>query len=317
MWEVLRADYSQALYYAGRGSEAQSIAEAAARQHRTPLTLAAVGLTRYQAGDVEGGVAALREAGGEMPLIRVFLAQGLAAQGKVEEALRSLAGSDDSLTDIARAQVLAYAGRLREGVADLDHAARRPGEDVQFNRQATSWYLAAAGDLDRARRTAEQGGLFTVLDGPMLASVADRRRLAELAREVGPETQFQGRFLRALTAWMNGDRMAALADLRALDRKGSATFVPYYRGLLAHEERLDEEAVECLRRFDGPILFGSDGYVAPWLLARARFLRARSLERLGRREEAQEIVDLQLQRWKDADPDLPLLAELKALRSRL
>ena len=33
--------------------------------------------------------------------------------------------------------------------------------------------------------------------------------------------------------------------------------------------------------------------------------------------EALALVDLQLARWKRADPDLPLLAEARALRARL
>ncbi len=315
-WDVLRLDYTQGLYYVGRGEEARSKAEAAARQRPTPLTLASAGVASYLAGDVEAGTTSLRAAGNDISLVRMFLAQGLAAQGRVEEALASLGAADDSVSHVARAQVLAYSGRLREGLAEIE-AARRPGTDLPFNRQVASWYLAAAGNLDGARRIAKQGDFFTVLDGIMLATVGDQGRLGELMAQVGPETQFQGRFLQALAALSAKDRTAALADLRALDRKGGASFVSYFRGLAASQEGLDEEAVECFARFERPVLFAADGYLAPWLLARARFLAARSLDRLGRQEEARRILDLQLERWKNADPDLPLVAEMKALRTQL
>jgi eukaryotic-like serine/threonine-protein kinase len=95
------------------------------------------------------------------------------------------------------------------------------------------------------------------------------------------------------------------------------SFVPYFHGLVASESGLDEEAVDAFRRFDGPVLFGTEAYLAPWLLARARFLMARSLDRLGRRDEARAVLDAQLARWKEADADLPLLAEMKTLHATL
>ena len=312
-WDVLRVDQVQVLYSAGRGGEALARADEAATRRRTPFALAAAGLARYLAGDIEGGVEKLRAAGNE-PLVRMFLAQGLAARGSVPEALASLEGLDGALPSLARAQVLSYAGRLREGVAEMDRAAQQGG-DIPFNRQATSWYLSAAGDLAGARRMASQGDLFTYLDGIMLFIIGDRDRLSAIARELG-SGELHGRFLRALSLAAAGDRAGALGELRSIDR-GGASFIPFVRGQLAAEEGLDQEAVDCLARFDGPLLYASDAYQAGWLLARARYLGARSLERLGRREEARKIVDLQLERYRGADPDLPLVGELRALRSKL
>jgi hypothetical protein len=46
-------------------------------------------------------------------------------------------------------------------------------------------------------------------------------------------------------------------------------------------------------------------------------LKAQAHERLGEREKAIATVDRLLAAWKRADPDLPRLAEAKALRARL
>jgi len=315
-WDVLRLDQVRLLYASGRGREARALVEGAARRRGTPLASAAVALARYEEGDVEGGLALLRSSGSDLDLVRLSLAFGLAARGRIPEALAEATEMGGTLGDIARAHVLAHAGRLREGLADLDRAGERPGTDYPFNRQVTARYLAAAGDLEGARRAARWGDLFTVHDAMMLAAVGDRQRLAALIAETGADTAFNSRFLRALAAIAEGRWPSALPDLRAADRRG-VSFAPFYRGWAAAEAGLDAEAVEALGRFEGPLLYGSDGYEAPWLLARARYLRARSLERLGRRAEALREVDLQLERWAGADPDLPLLAELRALRARL
>lgn len=150
----------------------------------------------------------------------------------------------------------------------------------------------------------------------MLAAVGDPRRLGELVGELEQGSTFTLRYLRALSAHRAGDGARALAELRALDGN-TVSFVPYFHGLVAAEAGLDEEAVEAFRRFERPTYWASDPFEAPWLLARARLLAARSLDRLGRRDEARRVLDLQLARWRRADPDLTLLAELKALRAAL
>ncbi len=277
------------------------------------MARAARAIARYCAGEVDEGVASLGEPSDGVQ--RMFLAQGLAWQGKLPEALDALVPVESQLADLVRAQVLAYGGRLREGTALLAQAARQPGADVGFNRQVTAWYLSAAGDLAGAQRMADQGDFFTALDGAMLATIGDERRLSHLLAEMDPAST-QARLLRALRASRDGDGRTALSALRALDR-GGTSFVPYFHGLVAADAGLDAEAVEAFRRFVEPAFAAEEAYPAPWLQARARYLCARSLHRLGRDQEARQLVDLQLDRWKDADPELPLLTGLKALRASL
>jgi eukaryotic-like serine/threonine-protein kinase len=312
-WDLLRFDQVALLAIVGRAEEGLRLANATARQRATPAARAALGVARYSTGDLEGGIEALRSSGADDVIARMLLAQGLAAQGRIEEALSSVARLDDAMA--TQAQVLAYAGRLRDGLAKIDQASRRPKVDIAFHRKIAAGYLAAAGDVERARQMAAQADLFTILDGVMLATVGDQRHLAELVAELGGES-LHGRFLRALAAHRSGDRNTALSLLRTLD-KGTVSFVPYFRGLVAAEAGEDEEAVEAFRRFERPVYWASDAYEAPWFLARARLLMARSLGRLGRTGEARKVLDLQLERWRNADASLPLLAEMKALRAKL
>ncbi|HEY6002490.1 MAG TPA: protein kinase [Anaeromyxobacter sp.] len=312
-WDILRFEQVGLLAYLGRGQEAVELAEAAARQRGTPTSRAVVGLARLMTGDVEGGVTALRTSGAEDSLSKAFLAEGLAAQGKVGEALATVAAFDDSTAETTRAIVLAYAGRLREGLGHLEAAARRPGTEAA---SATAAYLAAAGDVEKARRLVQQGNFFIANHGVMLALTGDERRLSEHLAQMGTEPILYTRLLRAVSAYRSGDGKGALAELRAID-KGTTSLAPYFHGVVAAEAGLDEEALDAFRRFERPAFCGSEGYQVPWFLARARLLMARSLERLGKPDDARKVLDLQLARWKDADPDLPLLAELKALRTKL
>ncbi len=316
-WDVLWFDQVLALNYLGRGGEALSFAEQVARQRRTLTARAVLGVARLLSGDTARAITALEEGSAAGALHTAFLAEGLAADGKIEEALQVVEKiGEPAAALMTRAQVLAYGGRLREGLQSMERAAHQPGADVAFNRQVTAWYLAAAGQLPRARDLTGQGEFFIPVDGVMLAMVGDGRRLGELLAQLGPEPGVQGRFLHALATYAAGNRQAALRELREVDR-GTVSFVPYFHGVLAAEAGQDEEAVEALRRFVKASFGLSDAYQAPWFGAHARLLLARSLGRMGNRREAREVLDRALLRWKDADADLPLLTEMKVLRAQL
>ena len=290
-WDVLWFDQVVALNYLGKGREALSFAEQVARQRRTPTARAVLGVARALAGDTARAITALEEGSAGGVLHPAFLAEGLAADGRIAEALRVVETTGDpSVALMARAQVLAYAGRLREGLRSMEAESRQQGADVAFNRQLRAWYLAAAGQLPRARELAGQGEFFMPIDGPMLAMIGDERRLGELLAQMGPEPGVYGRFLGALSTYAAGDRLKALGELRELDR-GAVSFVPYFHGLLAAEAGQDREAVEALRRFVKASFCLSDAYQAPWFGARARLVMARSLERMGDRREAREVLD--------------------------
>ena len=197
----------------------------------------------------------------------------------------------------------------------MESAAGSPRVDGDQFRRLMAYYLAAAGDLDGARRATLERDMVPCWDLLLHFQTGDVGRLTAMRQEVEPETVV-GRLLEALIAWSTGRRTEALSTLRELD-EGAEWFIPYYRGMLAAELGFDEEAVDALGRFEPVVLFFGDATFHPWFQARDRVTLARSLDRRGRPAEARAMLDKQLGLWKEADPDLPLLAEARALRARL
>jgi hypothetical protein len=124
-----------------------------------------------------------------------------------------------------------------------------------------------------------------------------------------------------VTRWRGGDPAGALPELAALHRQSAGSSNPpsipaaFLYGELLSEQGDDAGALEALRKFQ--TLFHPWPDHLAWTMPRSRVLVARSLDRLGRREEAHREIESFLASWKDADPDLPLLAEARALHARL
>lgn len=150
------------------------------------------------------------------------------------------------------------------------------------------WALAVMGDLDRAEGLAENGP-------------ADRHAVC-----VG--------MARAVVRWKRGKSVEALAIL-ARYPIGTSDF---YRGEIYADLGRDQEAVEALRRYRPRRgLNFWEGGLDKWNYPRSLYLEARSLGRLGRAEEARAVLARFFRLWERADPDLPLLAEARALQARL
>lgn len=115
-------------------------------------------------------------------------------------------------------------------------------------------------------------------------------------------------------AWKRGDPDAALATLRAIEA-ASPGIASYFLGTICAATGRDEEAVAALRRYER--VNHSEFLYRSWALPKALYLRARSHERLGEREDATATIDRLLVMWRRADTDLPLLARATALRARL
>ena len=89
---------------------------------------------------------------------------------------------------------------------------------------------------------------------------------------------------------------------------------PDYRASGCLVENSLKKALEMLRRFQS-IHFANDSW--PWTYPRSFLLQAQLHERRGERGEALAAVGVLLGLWKEADPDLPLLADARALRDRV
>jgi tetratricopeptide (TPR) repeat protein len=77
------------------------------------------------------------------------------------------------------------------------------------------------------------------------------------------------------------------------------------------------EAVKAMKRYrDDPVALEYT-LIWGWAYPKSLYLVARCHEELGEPEKAREEVEKLLALWKNADSDLPLLAEARALRARL
>ncbi|HSD19303.1 MAG TPA: protein kinase [Anaeromyxobacter sp.] len=242
--------------------------------------------------------------------------------GEAEALVRSVAERAEASPDRKKAAAslaaaLAYQGRRREALAVIERlAAHAPPPNEPSLRVL---HLLGEESLDAARAEAERlaasgsrwEGISTVL-----ALAGDLDGAAARARETPPGP---GRpIYEAVTKWRGGEHDRALALLRPLlaaprgggDLGISATWI---EANVALDSRRDVEAIAALRRLRQ--LPG--GMVRSWMYPRSYYLEAVALDRLGQRARARESVDHLLALLRSADPDLPLLAEARALRRRL
>jgi len=219
------------------------------------------------------------------------LAVALAYQGRRREALRV---ADEVPED--REEKRGYRHALRLGLTMGDG----PTEPVLHEAHALA--LAVAREPRSAWHLAVP---FAVL-GELDAAAAVAERLPPAAR----------RQYEATVAWKRGDRERALTLLRELAKVPDpelcgSTF--YLLATVAAEAGRDAEvveAVEALRKAHA-------GPWRSWGWPRALLLAAKAHDHLGERGKARAAVDEVLALLKNADPDLPLLAEARGMRGRL
>jgi hypothetical protein len=124
----------------------------------------------------------------------------------------------------------------------------------------------------------------------------------------------------AIATWRRGDLDGAVAQLQSLIARvpmmGSlGTWWLAYVAFDARQDAVGLRAVESYERFPwGPIPLGM---WRPWGLGRLLYKKALAQERQGDRAGATATVERMLTMWKKADPDLPMLAETKALCRKL
>jgi tetratricopeptide (TPR) repeat protein len=278
-------------------------------------------------GDGAAAVAAARREtdGAEDGYALPDLARALASTGDYQ-ALEAAIPADAEQMPVGTAFWLAHArsaqGRRAAGLAVLDQLSHRPGErdliaSVHFVRA-----LHFAGDEDAPRVWAEAKALQA--DDPrmagslavQLARLGDMVHARQLAAFLGPGTSNHELYLAMVEA-QEGHGAQARARLRAVEARNpqppGGISPAFLRGELAAAAGLDAEAVEALRSFQGlyPL-----GYWRSWAWPRSLLLVARSLERMGRREEARVELDRFFRLWRPADAGLPSLAEATVLRAQ-
>jgi tetratricopeptide (TPR) repeat protein len=256
---------------------------------------------------------------------RVALAEALELgerYGEAEALVRPIAERAEASPDRKKAAAslaaaLAYQGRRREALAVIDRLAAHAPPPSEPSLRVL--HLLGEDSLDAARAEAERlaasgsrwDGIATVL-----ALAGDLDGAAARARDLPPGP---GRTVyEAVAAWRGGDHDRALGLLRPLlasPRRGSdlAISATWIAAKVAMDAGREDEAVAALRNLRGM----PGGIARSWMYPRSFYLEAVALDRLGQRARARERVDHLRDLLRGADPDLPLLAEAKALRRRL
>lgn len=300
-------------------------------------------------GRVEEAARLYREALPDGPWPPAEYAARLARTGRVEEAeallrraiaarnpLAETAPNAQLLEQVRAAQesmlvaILMAQGRFRE--ADRlarDLARGKPAFEVSHHRLALA---IGARSLERARAAVREGEAAGLDRDPSWYSVSAIALL--LAGDVeGGEARLreararpswqvlplaQRNFHEAIFAWRTGrldDAERALRPLAAGLALNARYQALYALGEVAASRRRPQQVVEVLER--AAAMAPSGNLLWAWLHPRMLLLLAVAYEDLGDHERARARLGSFLALWKRADPDLPLLAEARALERRL
>lgn len=323
-------DLVTALTALGRRADLEALV---ARLRARPPTAASVhALVRaaWWLGDraeAEGAARAALEAGGGEAalgdLLRVLGGSGHPAEAEALVRPRLAETPDSPYLAMSLANAVAAQGRLAEALRTLDAAealgptVRRA--DYQFSR---TYLVAGAGRPDllwrEAARTASLNPAWRSELSVLLALRGDPARAAELAASSRLEPMAAAE-AEALLAWRrDGAPARAVAALLALEERDpwpDAALPPAY--LVAEASAAMDDPRQALAALDRFERVWPRGAWRTWAGSRAVWLRAWALDRLGRRDEARAPALALAAQVRKADPGLPIVRDLQALQARL
>jgi eukaryotic-like serine/threonine-protein kinase len=258
---------------------------------------------------------------------RSYLAEALMAAERYAEAEALLrpaaeptASRLDRITAVpALAVVLGYQGRRREALQIAEGYAKdfedKAGKHHALRLQLLMGDRSPEAALREARAVLQAGDPEERKFLPLiLLCLGDEAGAIEMAKGLPPgneRTQFE-----AALSWRRGEPEKALPRLRQLakesehDSRGITLWLLSKVALESHREEAAAAAAEGLAKVWA-------GAWRSWGYPQALYLAAVARERLGERAKARQMLDHLLDIWKRADPDLPLLAEARAMRKRL
>jgi eukaryotic-like serine/threonine-protein kinase len=294
----------------------------------SPGILIAEAAARASTGDLERALEIARRAapGGE-GLARDYLEEILILNqrwAEVEAMLRVDATRDPDRISSRLVRYLLLRGRVREARSIL--ARREVPTDPRLRAIAQAHevgqFLVAQKDAAGIRRIADETAAWSEESAaslaPALAYVGEVERAQALAQALVEEPGSQA-LVAALVAWRQQGAAAALPALRRVSRADpvSPTVGPpeapsWFAAECAVEASPDDTALEDLHRFQRyprPM-----GQVRIWAYPRSLLLEARVLAHLGRTTGARAHLAKLEDLLAKADPDYPLLADMRVLR---
>jgi tetratricopeptide (TPR) repeat protein len=327
-WEPAMMHVVDSLAMLGRNEELMRRARAWVEKAPSASSYRALAMAHVATGRPEEGVEAARRA---LELdgtgySRGSLAEALILAERYEEAealVRPFAGPAASRFDrmhTAKALVAAvsYQGRRREARRIVEAYPEEPGGKEHVRRIASYELAMGDGKTGVALREARALAQGESVEGKQLALslvlLGDPEAGARVASKL-PAGVERSQYQAAL-AWRSGRREEALSALRALakrpemESRGLSLWLLAQVALEAGNASEAVAAVEALRKTPA-------GLWRSWALPQSLYLEAVASERLGDRDRAAQTLDRLLAIWKKADPDLPFLAEARAMRRRL
>jgi tetratricopeptide (TPR) repeat protein len=280
-------------------------------------------------GRFEEGLLAFRQAAemGSEPSFLVMSARILARSGRFAEAASVLAEQAGTSPGFlvtmltARADLSLYRGRFREALELL----RRVPEKVTMAERSSmparmGAAIAAAADApaqawEASRALVESGGgvdfipLYLVLAGDLPHAAVAAKLLVQGSRQLA--------FYEAAAAWRSGRLEEAAGRLEALASGKYAPDQVLASALLAEVEAARGRDAVAIRLLERQRSTGLQAPLDALRYPRSLLLLAQAYERTGDRARARERLDELLSLWRQADEDLPMLREARALRSRL
>ena len=317
----------KAQIYAGRLEGALSIARRFAERRPGPLSLRYLLVVQSMSGDVASALetarSGLRSGNPLTDEILHALIRGGAldeAEERVRPALTTQTPEIERRDAFVRMAVLqAVRGRQREAVRTLDAAARevdggKPSTQLRWSR---AFLLGGSRDVAAIRAAAaeqaREGLSWPICEAFVVADLGDLPGAEKLLRDASPELGKTpcARITRAVVLWRRGDLAGAIAELQAFEYGADR----FYLGRMLLDAHREREAVAAFRSFANR----TSGWLPffAWSYPQSLYFTALAHERLGEREAARERLDLLLAIWKDAETDLPLLADARARRARL
>jgi tetratricopeptide (TPR) repeat protein len=305
-----------------RPEEGLAVARRAVEARPGPHTLACLGMAYAARGEKEAALSEVRRAvdlgAGHNPATSIKIARVLFFTGHLREAESVLhAWRDCAKPWCGRAllelgMVYLGRGRLREASHVAERLRRLSGSWKGEGDTLAGAERLVAGDVTGAARE----WVHSYFPPAANAYVGNLASAAERAR-TWPADSFRLDFYRGILSWRAGDRQAGAAHLRrGLAKDGSQAQAFYWIAEMRAEAGDHQEVVRALEQFFETFKFDS-GILPHVFRPRAQLLLARSQVALGRTSSARATLDHLLEELAQADPDLPLLAEAKALRKRL
>jgi tetratricopeptide (TPR) repeat protein/TolB-like protein len=318
------------LGYLGQRERLAAIATRLERAPPTAATLHALGQARGWLGDAAGAVDAARQA--------VASGGGDAARSDLVSAL-TFAGSLDAAEAEVRTwlvteprsapvqwrlvRVLTAQGRRREALALANALVRNPTDDHRITWIHVRTHFAVG--LESSTAVVAQVNSVAPLDPETASALAvevayagDLGAAARFAKDL-PKGSPIAELYRAVALLRSGEPGRA-ADVFATLPLGTHYPVPKDAPVFLLGEALaragrDAQAVDALGRFEA--IYHPAGFWRCWAVPKSRILRARALDRVGRRAEARTEVDTVLRQLARADSDFPVLQEARTLGKQL